>query len=45
MRGGKRERHDFEQKQAEVKAFISSLRVNESHYSRARTKESFIHHA
>lgn len=42
MRGGKREHPDFQRKKAEVKAFISSLRVNESHYSRARTKRLYL---
>lgn len=42
MHGGKRERPDFEQKQAKVKAFISSLCVNESHFSRARTKRLYL---
>lgn len=41
-RGGKRDRPEYEQKFAAVKKFISELRVNESHYARAKTKRIYL---
>lgn len=42
MRGGKQQRPDFERKQTGVKTFISSLCVNESHYSCAKIKRLYL---
>jgi hypothetical protein len=41
-RGGKRERPDFVRKHAAVMDFIKKLRVNESHYNRAKTKRLYL---